>query len=362
MVLAGDMAATSRQVESRDVVGTVTVLQLDSTSASRKSQKLVAQTDTEDGNLRCLHQTAKVVGGVLAVGGVTGAVGDEDTIEVVSDLVNGVIKGEHSNTSSAVHEATQDVLLDTTVEHSDMALRVGSTDVEWRLGADLANKVDLLGVGESLILVGIILLADGDTSKGGTLLSEIGDDGASVDSRDSRDTLTRAPFAEALNGGPVRVLFRSIGHNHTSRLEVGRFEVLQKAARVFGGGWNTIVTNQRLGENQDLTPVRRVSQGFRITNQGGGEDGLSGDVGTGAEGLPVEDRTITDRECCPLSGSLGANSSHEATLERRAHGSCEGRSPGGNRPDKSGEHHIYVDNIENIERGCESMVELEAIQ
>jgi len=184
------MTAASRHVDGRDVVGTVTVLQLDGASASRKSQKLVTQADTEDGDLRGLHQAAKVVGGVLAVGRVTGAVGDEDTIEVVSDLVDGVVEGEHRNTSSAVHEATQDVLLDSTVNHSNMALRVARADVEWRLGADLANKVDLFGVGESLILVGIILLADGDTGKGGTLLSEIRDNGTSVNSRDSRDTLT----------------------------------------------------------------------------------------------------------------------------------------------------------------------------
>jgi hypothetical protein len=319
VVLAGDVAATSSQVESRDVVGTVTVLQLDGASASSQSKELVTQADTEDGDLRGLHQAAEVVGGVLAMGRVTGAVGDENTVKVVSDLVDGVVEGEDGNASTAADEAAQNVLLDSTIENSDVTLRVRCAHVEGRLGADLANKVNLFRIGESLILIGVVLLTNGDTSKGRTLLTEVRDDGTSVNARDGRHTLTGAPFAETLNGSPVRVLFSNVSHDDTSRLEVGRLEVLEKTVRVLLSRRNTVVTNQRLGENQDLTTIGGISQGFRVSNQRGGEDGLSGNVGAGTEGLSVEDRTISDRKSCSLKRPLRANSGHEARLEG-AHG------------------------------------------
>jgi hypothetical protein len=346
VVLAGNVAATSGQVKSRDVVCTVAILQLDSASTSGKGQKLVTQADAEDGNLRSLHQAAKVVSGVLAVGGVTGAVGNEDTIEVVSDLVDGVIEGEHRNASSAADQATQDVFLDTTVKDGNVTLRVGSAHVEGSLGADLTNKVNLFRIGESLILISIVLLTHCDTSKGGTLLAEVSDNGTSVDARDSRNTLAGTPFPKTLDSGPVRVLLRNVGNDDTSGLEIGRLKVFEKTMAVPLSGRNTVVSNQRLGENQNLAPVGGIGQRFWISDQRGGEDRLTGNGGTGTKGLSVEDRTISDREGCPFNGPLVPDSSHSASLVDRQ-GRWEGRRPGGDRLEKSAEYHFkYIGFVE----------------
>jgi len=111
VVLAGDVAETGGQVESGDVVGSVTVLELDGASADSKSQELVTQTDTHDGNVRGFHKTGKVVNSSLAMGRVTGTVGDEDTVKVLRNLVDGVVVREDGNGSTSADQATKDVLL-----------------------------------------------------------------------------------------------------------------------------------------------------------------------------------------------------------------------------------------------------------
>lgn len=181
MVLAGDVAAAGTQVKSRDVVSTVAVLELDRTRTSGQSQQLVAQTDAEDGDLRRFHQAAQMVGRLLAVGWVTRAIGDEYTIKMVGDLVDRVVEGEHCDASSTVDEATQNVLLDTAVEDGHMELRVAVGHMERRLRAHLADKVDLLWIGEGLILVGIVFFTDRDTSQGRALFPKVGDNGTGID-------------------------------------------------------------------------------------------------------------------------------------------------------------------------------------
>lgn len=341
VVLTGDVAASSAQVQSGDVVSTVTILELDGASTGGQSKQLVAQANTEDGHLRGLHQATKVVGGLLAVSWVTGAVGDENTVEVVGDLVDGVVEGEHCDAGATADQTTQNVLLDTTVDDSDVALRIGRAHVERSLGADLADKVDLLRIGESLVLVGVVLLTNSDAGKGRTLLTQIGDDSTGIDTGDGRHAFTSTPLAERLDGGPVAVLLSHIGHNHTSSLEVGGLEILEKTVLVPLGRRHAVVADQGLGEDQDLTTVGRIGQRLGIPNQRGGEDGFTGDVGASSEGLAVEDRTISDREGGTFMSSrtLLTNRGHEARLNGRIHGR-EGWSPGGHSLEDTSEHYL----------------------
>lgn len=322
VVLTGDVAAARAQVQSGDVVSTVTILELDGASTSGQSKQLVAQANTEDGHLRGLHQATKVVGGLLAVSWVTGAVGDEDTVEVVGHLVDGVVEGEHRDAGTTADQTTQNVLLDTTVDDGDVALRIGGAHVERSLGADLADQVDLFRIGESLVLVSVVLLADGDTSEGRTPLTQIGDDSPSIDTGDGRNAFTSTPLAERLDSSPVAVLLSHIGHNHASGLQVGGLEILEKTVLVPLSRRHAVVANQGLSEDQDLTTVGRIGQRLGIPNQRGGEDGFTGDVGASSEGLAVENRTISNRESGTLmSRTLLTNSSHEASRNGSIHGS-----------------------------------------
>jgi len=337
VVLAGDVAATGAQVQSRDVVGPVTVLELDGPAAGSQSQQLVAETDAEDGNLGGLHQTLQVVDSVLAVGGVTGAVGDEDTVEVVGNLVDRVVEGEDCDASAATNQAAQDVLLHTAIDDSDVGGGVRSADVEGLLGANLTDQVDLLGIGEGLVLIGIVLLADGDTGEGGTLLTQIGDNSTSVDARNGRDTLTGTPLSQRLDSSPVGVLLGNIGHDDTGGLKVGGLEVFQKTIGVLLRRRHAVVADERLGEDQDLATVGGVGQRLGVPDQRGGEDGLSGDVGAGTKGLAGEQGAITDGEGSRLEGSTLANGGHEASLSRGLHGG-EGTSPSGHGLEQMHEH------------------------
>ena len=83
------------------------------------------------------------------------------------------------------------------------------------LGRNTTNKVDGLGIDEGLILVGIVLFADGNTGEGRTLLTKVCYDLTSVDARDGWDTLASAPLSKGLNGGPVTVFQSVVLHNDT---------------------------------------------------------------------------------------------------------------------------------------------------
>jgi len=75
-------------------VSTVTVLELDGLGTCSQSEKLVTQADTHNGLLVSLHKLTKMVDGILAVDWVARTVGDEDTVEVVRNFVDGVVGGE----------------------------------------------------------------------------------------------------------------------------------------------------------------------------------------------------------------------------------------------------------------------------
>jgi hypothetical protein len=165
VVLTGDVAATSGKVERRNVVSTVTILELDSTATGSEGKQLMSHADSHDRNLRSIHQLSQMVDSLLAMGWITGSVGNEDTVKVVSHLVDGVIKWEDSDTGTTTDEATENVFLNSTVDQGNVAFRVGSTDVERSLGADLTDQVDLFRVDEGLIFIRVILFTNGNTGK-----------------------------------------------------------------------------------------------------------------------------------------------------------------------------------------------------
>jgi hypothetical protein len=273
-------------------VSPVTVLELDGAGTNSESQKLVAETNTHDRNVGSFHQAGEIVDGSLAMGRVTRTVGDEDTIEVLRDLVDGVVIGEDCDGSTSANQAAKDVLLDTTVDQSDVERGTGGLNNEGSLGGDTLNQVDLAGVDETLILVGIVLFTNGYPSQGRALLSEVCDNGASINARDGGNSLSSAPLAETLNSSPMAVVDSDIGDNNTSTLNVGRLEVLEKIELVSDSGGNTVVANQGLGEDEDLTSVGGVGHGLGVANKRCGEDGLTRDVGIGAESLALKNRTI----------------------------------------------------------------------
>ncbi len=72
------------------------------------------------------------------------------------------------------------------------------------------------------------------------------------------------------------------------------FEVPEQAMLVAGVGGNTVVADQRLCEDEDLATVGGVGHGLGVAHERGGEDGFTGDVGLGSEGLAFENRAVLD--------------------------------------------------------------------
>lgn len=152
---------------------------------------------------------------------VTRAVGDEDSVEVMCDLVDGVVKGEAGDAGTSRDKAAKDVLLDTAVDQRNVHVAERRAHVEWSLGRHAADQVDGLRVDVRFVLVGIILLANGDTGERRTLLTEVCHNLTGVDARNGRDTLASAPLSQRLNGRPVAVLQGIVLNNDTRGLDVG---------------------------------------------------------------------------------------------------------------------------------------------
>jgi len=75
---------------------------------------------------------------------------------------------------------------------------------------------------------------------------------------------------------------------------VGGLEVLEKVELVTGGRGNTVVSNQGLGEDENLASVGGVGHGLGVSNEGGGENSFTRNVGVGTESLALENGTISN--------------------------------------------------------------------
>lgn len=122
----------------------------------------MAQADAHDRYLGGFHESLKVVDGVLAVSGITRPIRDEDTVEVVCDLVDGVVVWKACHRGPAADKTAEDVLFDTAIDDSHMGVARAGADMEGRLGADFRDEIDLFGVHKGLILILVVLLPNGN--------------------------------------------------------------------------------------------------------------------------------------------------------------------------------------------------------
>jgi hypothetical protein len=56
----------------------------------------------------------------------------------------------------------------------------------------------------------------------------------------------------------MAVFLRDVGNDHTTGLDMGGFKVFKQSTLVSGRWWNAIVSDERLGEDQNLAPVGRI--------------------------------------------------------------------------------------------------------
>lgn len=160
MVLTGDVASSGRQIQCWNVVRTIAVLEFECTRACSQCEQLMPQTDTHNRDLGRFHQLLQMVDCLLAVGRVTGPIGNENSVKVMGDLVNGVVERKCCDACTSIDETSEDVLFDTTVEDSDVCGGVGCADMEGGFGTNFSDKIDLFWVDKSLILISVIFLSD----------------------------------------------------------------------------------------------------------------------------------------------------------------------------------------------------------
>lgn len=134
--------------------------------------------------------------------------------------MNRVVVGEASDAGAARDETAEDILLDTAVNQSHVHVSQRGADVEGCLCRNTTHKVDSLRVNVRLVLISIVLLTNGDTSKRGSLLTEVGYNLTSVDTRDGGDTLASTPCTKRLDSSPVAVLQGIVLNNNARSLDV----------------------------------------------------------------------------------------------------------------------------------------------
>jgi hypothetical protein len=147
---------------------------------------------------------------------------------VLGDLVDGIVVRQDRDRGATADEAAHNVFLDTAIDEGNVQVGAWRLNNKRGLCADTLDKVHLAGVEETFVLVGIVLVANGNPGKRGALFSEESDNLSGIDARDGRDAFTGTPVAEALDGSPMAVLKSDIGNDDTSSLEMGGFEVLEE--------------------------------------------------------------------------------------------------------------------------------------
>lgn len=282
VVLRGNIDTSSFDVarvgegEDRLIVATVTEPHPVSFQSGSETDDLVTHANTEDGLFPLVDSLAEVKSSLHAVLGVSGTVGEEETIELISNLVEVIVPGEDSDGSSSAGECTKNVGLGTEVEERDFDISVRIESV------NLAGRNLIYEVLDSRIPVFRILRSDVVSSpdrefrQSRTTVSEESRDGSGVNAGDSRNAVAVAPLVEGLDSLVVRVLLSQVGNDDSSALDTVRFEHDGRSVgrEVLGGKvvGNSVVSDEGRREDEELGAVRRVGHGFGVGSDRGREN------------------------------------------------------------------------------------------
>lgn len=124
MVLGSNVTFSSQHVRARNIVAAVTKLHLQGTCARCSREELVAKADTEDWGAVLLNGGFDVVDGFSHHSWITWAVGDEETIVVLSSKGGEVVvPWAYKDLNTTPDEAPQLVVLESDIQaqYSDWA-------------------------------------------------------------------------------------------------------------------------------------------------------------------------------------------------------------------------------------------------
>ena len=228
---------------------------------------LMAHADSKHGLVPFLERLAEMHCSLHAVVRVSRAVAEEETIELVTDIVEVVVPRQDSDSGTTTDKRAKDVRLCAEVEHGDLHVTSGVQLVR-RLRGDLGDKVlcrripVLLSLGRGKRRVG----ANGKAAEGRALVPKKGGDGTCVDASDARDVVPLAPRSDRFDGGVVRELLCDVGDHDGAALDVLRLEndtyvLIVDRSLVVG---DTVISNEGSGEDKDLTTVGGIGHRLGI--------------------------------------------------------------------------------------------------
>ena len=196
----------------------VPVLQFIGVGPAGSGEQLVAHTYSENW-LVAFHRLAHVSYGDIAELRVARAVRDEEA--VVVKFVEIVVPRHSDYFHSPLHKASEDVVLDSAVNHHDsLGAAAIFNDI---LAADDGDLVGEVRVIDRKILLDTVR---NNHSKHRALLAEKLRDGAGVDPEYSRNLLLFQPLVEALDRIPVAVVEGIVAYDDSPHPDLFRFEIL----------------------------------------------------------------------------------------------------------------------------------------
>lgn len=108
-----------------------------------------------------------------------------------------------------------------------------------------------------------------------------------------RNVVITQPLGETLLSRPMRMFPRVAADNKTSNMNSRGLEVLGEPMFIFDGLIrNTIVSNQGISQDEDLTSVGWVRQGLGVPYHPRVEDDFTGYIDGCTEGAPLNSRRI----------------------------------------------------------------------
>ena len=120
VILRGDVTTSGDEIESRDVLRTVSVLEFDRLGAGGEREKLMSQADSEDGFVIDVKKGTKIGDGRRTVSWISRSIGQENPIIQMCDFLNGVVVGVDSDISPSPDKTANDIFLDSTINESDI--------------------------------------------------------------------------------------------------------------------------------------------------------------------------------------------------------------------------------------------------
>ena len=96
-----------------------------------------------------------MVDGILAVRGITGSIGDEDAIKMMSYFMDGIVVGECGNRCATRDKTAENILLDTAINYSNMQVAARG-DMKRGFRADGLYQIDTSRINESLIFIRVV--------------------------------------------------------------------------------------------------------------------------------------------------------------------------------------------------------------